>query len=108
MLSPAHFPPEAIDVEPDLRRDATQLLSCQWLFAGERGVVHLPEAALRARRLDRLGGQLRVRVHVVEWQIAPHVAQVVAEVGEQLAHDGLGAPTVWALEVPVLEQRDRS
>ena len=37
MLAPAHFPPEAIDVEADLRRDSAQLLSRQCLFAGERG-----------------------------------------------------------------------
>src|SRR5205823_12306079 len=106
VLAPPYFPPEAVDVEADLRRDAAQLLRCQCLSVGAHGVVHLPEATLRARRLDRLGGQLRVGVHVAERQMTPRVAQVVAEVGEQLTYDRLGAPTVWTLEVAVLEQRD--
>ena len=72
----------------------------------EQQVVHLPERALRGRRLGRLGGELRVRVHVVERQVPPHVADV-AEVGQQLADDRLGLPAVGALEVAVLDHGDR-
>ena len=57
-------------------------------LVGEHRVVHLPELALGGRRLRSLGGHLRVGVHVVERQVAPHVAQV-AEVREQLADDRL-------------------
>ena len=57
----------------------------------EQEVVHLPERALGGRGLGRLGGELRVRVDVVQRQVAPDVADV-AEVGEQLADDGLGLP----------------
>ena len=42
----------------------------------EQQVVHLPERALRRRRLGRLGRQLRVRVHVGERQVPPDVAHV--------------------------------
>ena len=52
----------------------------------------------------RLGGHLRARVHVVERQVAPDVAEVVAEGHEQLADDGLGLAAVRALVVAVLEQ----
>ena len=42
--------------------------------------MHLPERALGGGGLGRLGGELGVRVDVVERQVAPDVAQVVAEV----------------------------
>ena len=68
----------------------------------EQQVVHLPERALLGGRLGRLGGELRVRVDVVQRQVPPDVADV-AEVGEQLAHDRLGPAAVRALEVAVLD-----
>ena len=42
-----------------------------------------PEAALRRRRLRCLGGELGLRVHVVQRQVAPDIAEV-AEIGEEL------------------------
>ena len=39
--------------------------------------------------------------------MAPHVADVVAERRQQLADDPLGLPAVGALEVAVLDERDR-
>ena len=68
--------------------------------------MHLPERALLGRRLGRLGGELGVRVDVGQRQVPPDVADV-AEVGEQLAHDGLGLAAVRALEVAVLDERHR-
>ena len=59
--------------------------------------------ALGARRLGGLGRHLRVRVHVVEREVAPDVAQVVAEGVEQLADDDLGLAAVRALVVAVLD-----
>ena len=63
-------------------------------------------APCAAGRLGRLGGELGVRVDVVERQVAPDVADV-AEVGQQLADDRLGPAAVRALEVAVLDDRDR-
>ena len=56
--------------------------------------------------LGSLGRELRIRMHVVQRQMAPHVADV-AEVAEQLADDGLGLATVRALEIAVLDEGDR-
>ena len=78
----------------------------QRVLVVQQQVVHLPERALRGRRLGRLGGELGVRVHVGQRQVAPDVADV-AEVGQQLAHDRLGLAAVRALEVAVLDQGDR-
>ena len=77
------------------------------VLVAEQPVVHLPERALGARGLGRLGGDLRVRVHVGQRQVAEDVAQLVAEVVEQLGDDRRRVPAVRALEVAVLEQRDR-
>ena len=64
--------------------------------------MHLPERALVGGRLGRPGGELRVRVDVVQRQVPPDVADV-AEVAQQLAHDRLGLPAVGTLEVAVLD-----
>ena len=68
--------------------------------------MHLPEGALVGGRLGGLRGELRVRVDVVERQVPPDVADV-AELAQELAHDRLGLPAVRALEVAVLDHRDR-
>ena len=44
---------------------------------------------------------------VVEREVAPHVAHVVAVRTEQLADDALGLPAVRTLEVAVLDERHR-
>ena len=98
---------KARHVEPELLGVADEVLDVERVLVGEQQVVHLPEAALRRGRLRGLGGQLGVRVHVGERQVAEHEAHVLAEVVEQLAHDRLGLPAVRALEVAVLDERDR-
>ena len=69
--------------------------------------MQLPEAALRARRLGGLGGDLRRGMDVGQRQMAPDVAQLVAEVVEQLRDQRRGGRAVRALEVAVLDQRHR-
>ena len=85
---------------------AGQVGGPQRVLVGEQQVVHLPEPALGAGGLRRLGGELRARVHVVQRQVPPDVAEV-AELGEQLADDRLGLPAERALEVAVLDERHR-
>ena len=74
---------------------------------GEHRVVHLPELALARGGLRRFGGQLRVPVHVVERQVPPHIANVVAKGREQLADDRLSLAAVRALEIAVLDECHR-
>ena len=71
----------------------------------QQQVVHLPEPALRTRRLGRLRRDLRPRVHVGQRQMAPHIPKVV--VVQQIPDDGFRQPAVRAFEVAVLDQRHR-
>ena len=68
--------------------------------------MHLPERALVGGGLRGLGGELGVRVDVVEREVAPHVPDV-AVAGEHFPQDGLGLAAVGALEVAVLHDGDR-
>jgi Domain of Unknown Function (DUF326) len=72
----------------------------------EKEVVHLPERSLVGGRLRRLRGELRVGVDVVEWQVPPHIGDVT-ERAAQLADDRLRLAAVRALEIAVLDDRDR-
>ena len=96
---------EALHVQAELLGVARHVDRAQVVLVGEQEVVHLPEGALRGRRLGRLGGVLGARVDVGEGQVPPHVADV--DVGEELAHHRLGLPAVRALEVAELDHRDR-
>ena len=98
---------EPLDVEAELAGVADEVLDSSRSWWREQEVVHLPEAPLRARRLGRLGGELGVVVHVGERQVAEDVAQVVAEALVQLAHDAGRAAAERALEVAVLDERQR-
>ena len=97
---------EPVDVEAELAGVADEIRRHQRVLVLEQQVVHLPELALRRRRLGRLGRELGVRVDVGERQVAEDVAQVVAELRHDLAHDRLGAAAEGALEVAVLDERD--
>ena len=68
--------------------------------------MHLPERALVGGGLGRLRGELGVGVDVVQRQVPPDVADV-AELAQELADDRLRLPAVGALEVAVLDDRDR-
>ena len=58
------------------------------------------------RGLGGFGGELGVRVDVVQRQVPPDVADV-AEVTQELTHDRFRLSAVGALEVAVLEDGDR-
>ena len=57
---PPQLVPEALDVEAELLRVALEVAHRQLVLGREQPVVHRPERPLRARRLGRLGGHLRV------------------------------------------------
>src|SRR5436189_6204560 len=93
---------ELLDVEPELLRVPDQVIRLQGVLVPEQQVVHLPERALRGCGLRCFGGELRVRMHVVQRKMAPYVADVSGEVPEQLAHDRLRLTAERTLEVAVL------
>ena len=97
---------ESLDVEAELPGVAHEILRLELVLVGEEQVVHLPERALVGGGLARLGRELGGQVDVVQGQVAPDVLQV-AGAGEELADDGLGLPAERALEVAVLDDRDR-
>ena len=68
--APAQVLREAIEVEAEVGGVPVEVARRQLVLVGEQPVVHLPEAALRARGLGRLGRDLRVGVDVVERQVA--------------------------------------
>ena len=108
VLVSAHLAPEALDVEPELARDAVDVTAARARPGGPRNASYISQkCSLRGGRLDRLGGELRAAVDVVQRQVAPDVANVVVGGGEQLADDRLGLAAVRALEVAVLDERDR-
>ena len=68
--------------------------------------MHLPELALCGCGLSGLGRELGMRMHVGERQMPPDVPQVTVAC-EELADHRLGLAAVRALEVAVLDERDR-
>ena len=92
---------------PELLCVAADVHGQQLVLMAEQGVVHVPEASLRARGLGRLGRHLRARVDVAERQMAPDVSELVSEGVQQLADDRLGLAAVGALVVAVLDQHHR-
>src|SRR5919204_596787 len=98
---------EAVDVESELQGVAPEVTRRELVLVGKQQIVHLPERALRGGRLGGLGRDLGSAMHVVQREMAPHVAQVVAERQQQLAHHDLGLAAVGALVVAVLHERHR-
>ena len=54
----AQVVPEPLDVEADLLGVADQVVQAERFLVVEQEVVHLPEGALRSRRLGSLRGEL--------------------------------------------------
>jgi hypothetical protein len=77
------------------------------ILVRQQHVVHLPECALRAGRLRCLRRELGVWVEVGQREVPPDEPQIVAEGFQQPAKDPLGPAAVGALEVAVLNERDR-
>src|SRR5947207_4479709 len=73
----------------------------------EQRVVHLPEPSLRARGFRRFGGAFGARMNRAERKIPEDEAQTCAEMFSHGLHDGVRAAAVRALEVAVLDERQR-
>jgi len=90
----------AIQIELRLQCVLPQAVGLQVQLVLEKQVVHLPELALRARRLGGLGGELGVRMHFQERKMPVHETHSVAEALEQHFHRGIGLAARRALEIP--------
>ena len=93
-------------VQAELGGVPEQVVGGQRVLVRQQLIMHRPERALAGRGLGTLGGQQRVRVHVGERQVPPHVPQVTI-VGQQLADHRLGQAAERALVVAVFHQRDQ-
>ena len=96
---------EALDVEFQLLGVADQVARLEGVLVVEHEVVHLPERVLVGRGLCGLGGKLSMGVDVVQRQVSPDIADLCAEIAEELADDRFRLPAIGTLEVSVLEQR---
>jgi hypothetical protein len=82
---------EAVDVDVELLRIADQIVQAECILMVEQQVVHFPERALVRGGLRRLGRSLRVRMDVVERQVAPDVADAGVLIGRFGASPGATA-----------------
>ncbi len=64
---------EFIDIESELFRVPDEILGGQRILVFDQQVVHRPEGSLRCGRLGCLRRQLRTGMHVVQWQMTPHI-----------------------------------
>ncbi len=69
-------------------------------------VVHLPELALGAGRLGRLGRQLGMEMRRGDGQVTVDVANPITQYLLQLLDVVVDQPAVWALVIAVFDQHD--
>src|SRR5262245_35768527 len=96
--------PRHVEAEP--HRVALEMLELQVRLVLEQQVVHLPELALLTGTFGRLGRELRVRVHLLEREVAECEAHAVLEAPEQQPYRRRGLLAVRAFEIAVLDDRD--
>src|SRR3989441_4558725 len=73
----------------------------------EQQIVQRPELAVLRRRLGQLGSVLRVLVHARQRKMAVDEAQIRSHAALDPFHDGVRRAAVRALEIAILDQRDR-
>ena len=96
---------EARHIETDVVRGVDDIDDAEGRLPVEEPVVHLPERALLAGGLGRLGCLLCVLVDVDEREMTEHVSEFSPRRREELTDDGFGLPAIRALEIAVLDQR---
>ena len=75
-------------------------------LVGEQQVVHLPEPALRGRRLRGFGRLQRVRMRFLEGEVPEHQPHAVGVTIEKQLYPGRRHLARRAFEVAVLDDRD--
>src|ERR687893_1763321 len=69
--------------------------------------MHLPEAALRGRRLRSLSGTAGTGMHRVEWEMPEGEAHLLAYPLLQLLEHGVGLSAIGTFVVTILHKRHR-
>src|SRR6266404_9543125 len=69
--------------------------------------MHLPELAVRPRRLGGFRSLLGTRMHRREREVAKDKTQLIAEPLLQFFHDGIGFTAIRALVIAVFHERNR-
>src|SRR6266404_3044540 len=69
--------------------------------------MHLPELAVRSRRLSGFCGKLGMRMHRREREVAKDKAQSISESLLQFFHDGIGLTAIRAFVIAVFHEGDR-
>ena len=98
---------ELLEIQPDRIGVAVDIGPLQIVLMREQLRTHLKVLALQARGL---GGACRVEgagVRPLQRQMAPYIAEVVAEMRPHFVDSASGAATEGAFIVPVLDQRER-
>ena len=101
----ASWSAELARVEAGFGGVADQVGHQQRILVAQQQVVHGPEGALPGGGLRGLGGELGVRVDIVQREVAPDVTHVTVP-GQQFPQHRLGLPAVGAFEVAVLDDGD--
>jgi hypothetical protein len=98
---------EARKIEAQGRSVARKILNLQGLLLLEQPIVHRPEFALGSRGFGRLGGALRMRMHVGQRKVTKGEAKIRTDLILDRFHDWIAFATDRALEIAVFEQRDQ-
>src|SRR5882724_1566975 len=69
--------------------------------------MHLPELAVRSRRLSRLCGKLGMRMHRRERKIAKNKAQPIPKPFLEFFDDGIGLTAIRTFVIAVFHERDQ-
>src|SRR5436309_2442424 len=100
--------PHPLRVEPQLAGVPHQILVRERRLPLVQEIVHLPELALRGRRLRDLRGVLGVRVLLTQRKMPEHELDLASDLPQHLLQIRVGAAAKRALEIAVLHERDGS
>src|SRR2546428_3833441 len=100
--------PHPLRVEPQLAGVPHQILVRERRLPLVQEIVHLPELALRGRRLRDLRGVLGVRVLLTQRKMPEHELNLASDLPQHLLQIRVGAAAKRALEIAVLHERDGS
>jgi hypothetical protein len=103
----AHLPSKAIYIKAEPLGMELEVVVLELVLAFEEDVVHFPEASLRSCRLGCLRRPLGEWVYVVAREVAKDEANV-SGLFQELLDRVIGPAAVRALELPVLNKRQRS